>query len=199
MVFRKLLGVLVFCSAVSSFGQTIPQGKVGGIPLTVGAGFSYFSSDWNRSPLGKGGWIGGPAVWADITFYKAPGALAGIGIELLGRNLEWAQSGSDPKLRQTTGQGGIIYKWRRFAHVQPYGKLMAGYGGIWYTTTIPTYSHDTRTVVAESLGVDFIPGSNVIIRADFENQNWNNLMDFHSLTPRGFTVSLAYDLKRHPR
>jgi Outer membrane protein beta-barrel domain len=199
MVFRKLLGVLVLCLAVSSYGQTIPQGKVGGIPVTLGAGFSYFDSDWNRSPLGKGGWIGGYTLWADYTFYNAPGALAGIGVEILGRDLNFARSGSDPKLRQTTGQGGIIYKFRHWAHVQPYGKLMAGYGGMSFTSTLPDYSHDTRTVVAEALGVDFIPGSNLIIRADYENQNWANFMDFHSLTPRGFTISVGYDFKRHPQ
>jgi hypothetical protein len=198
MVFRKLLGVLVLCLAVSSYGQTIPQGKVGGVPLTFGAGFSYFDSDWNRSPLGKGGWIGGYTLWGDYTFYRAPGALAGIGVEILGRDLNFARSGSDPVLRETTGQGGIIYKFRHWAHVQPYGKLMAGFGGIVFTTTDPFYHHDTRTVVAESLGVDFIPGSNFIIRADYENQNWANLMDNHSLTPRGFTISVAYDLKHHP-
>jgi hypothetical protein len=199
MVLKKLLVILVLCLAVSSYGQTVPQGKVGGVPLTFGVGFSYFDSDWNRSPLGPGGWIAGPTVWGDYTFYKAPGALAGIGLEVLGRNLDWARTGSDPVLRQTTGEGGVIYKWRHWAHVQPYGKLMAGYGGIWFTTTDPFYHHDTRTVIAEALGTDFIVGTNVIVRADFENQNWNNLMDFHSLTPRGFTISVGYDLKRHPQ
>ena len=62
----------------------------------------------------------------------------------------------------------------------------------------PYYPHDTRTVVAEALGVDFIPGSNFIIRADYENQNWANLFNNHSLTPRGFTISVGYDFKRHP-
>ena len=50
-----------------------------------------------------------------------------------------------------------------------------------------------------AVGVDFIPGSNLIIRADYENQNWANFMDFHSLTPRGFTISVGYDFKRHPQ
>ena len=199
MVFRKLLGVLVFCSAVSAFGQTIPQGSFGGVPVTLGVGYSYFSSDWNSSPLGKGGWIGGPMVWGNFTFYRAPSVLAGIGIEVQGRNLNYGRTGSDPVLRQTTGLGGVIYKWRRFPHVQPYGKILGGFGGIWFTTTDPYYHHDTRTVVAQALGVDFILGTNVIIRADFENQNWSDLMGYHSLTPRGVTFSVAYDFKQHPR
>lgn len=198
MVFRKLLGVLVLCLAVSSYGQTIPPGSAGGIPVTLGAGFSYFDSDWNSSPLGAGGWIAGYTIWGDYTFYRAPGALAGIGVEVLGRDLNFARTGTDPALRQRTGEGGIIYKVRHWSHVQPYGKLMAGYGSINFTTGNPDYHHDTRTVIAEALGVDFIPGSNFIIRADYENQNWANLFHYHSLTPRGFTISVGWDLKHHP-
>jgi hypothetical protein len=198
MVLRKLLGVLVLCLAISSYGQTIPPGSVGGIPVTLGAGFSYFSSDYNAGSYGDGGNLGGYTLWGDYTFYRAPGALAGIGVELLGHNLDCCRSGTIPNMRETTGEGGVIYKWRRWAHVQPYGKLMAGYGGIWFSGSDPYYHHDTRTVIAEALGVDFIPGSNFIVRADYENQNWNNFARNHSLTPRGFTISVAWDFKHHP-
>lgn len=198
MILRMLLGVLVLCLTVPSYGQTIPQGTAGGIPVTLGGGFSYFSSDYHGGPGFEGGNLGGYTLWGDYSFYRAPGALAGIGIEVLGRDLNFARSGEIPTLRQVTGEGGVIYKWRHWAHVQPYGKVLGGYGGFWFAGTgDPNYTHDTRTVIAQALGIDFIPRSNFIIRVDFENQNWNNFARHHSLTPRGFTIGVAYDFKNH--
>lgn len=203
MVLRKLLcvQVLLFAAVPIAFGQAAPQAVTGGIPLTIGAGYSIFNSDWHRAPGHPGtNWISGYTLWADWSFYNAPGALRGIGIEIEGRDLNFGRSsGADPRLRQVVGAGGVIYKWRRYRVVQPYGKLLAGYGGMNMTTTIPTYTHDTRTVIAEALGVDFVFHDQLIIRADFENQNWSDWMEYHSLTPRGFTASVAYDFKRHPR
>lgn len=190
MVSRKLLGILVLFAAVPVFSQTAPQAVQGGIPVTIGAGYSNFNSDWSDR-------ISGYTVWGDWTFYNAPGALRGIAVEVMGRDLNFDRTGGDPKLRQRTGEGGIVYAWRHFKHVQPYGKLLAGYGSINFTTTDPNYSHDTRTVTAEGFGANFIFHNNIIIRADFETQQWPNLMRHHSLTPTGVTIGLAYDFKRH--
>jgi Outer membrane protein beta-barrel domain len=193
MIFRKLLGVLVLCAAASAaFGQVAPGAKVGGIPLEVGAGFSDFASDWSGRLLGY-------TIWADWTFYNAPGALSGIGIEVLGRQLIIQQNTLDPKLMQATGEGGVIYKWRRIPVFHPYGKLLAGYGGMNFSTPDPNYSHDTRTVVAEGFGADFAFHDHFLVRADFENQGWANFFRHHSLTPHGFTVGIGWDFKSHPR
>jgi opacity protein-like surface antigen len=202
MVLRKLLGVLaVFFAAPIAFGQAAPQAQLGGIPLTLGAGYSYFDSDWYRAP-GHGGSnnIMGYTLWGEWTFYKAPGALAGIAIEIEGRDLNFGRSsGADPRLRQVVGSGGVLYKWRHFRIFQPYGKVLGGYGGMNMTTTVPGFVHDTRTVVTVGAGADFVFHDNFIVRADFENQNWPQWQSFHSLTPRGLTVGIAYDFKHHPR
>jgi Outer membrane protein beta-barrel domain len=190
MVLRKLLLGVISFAAVPALCQTVPQGTQGGIPLTVGAGYSNFYSDWSER-------ISGYTIWGDYTLYNAPGALKGIAIEVLGRDLNYDRTGLDPKLRMRTGEGGLLYAWRRYRHVQPYGKLLAGYGSINFTTSDPNYSHDTRTVLAEGAGVNFILHNNFVIRADFENQGWPNLFRHHSLTPRGFTIGVAYDFKRH--
>ncbi len=189
MVFRKLLGV-VFLAAVPVLCQTVPQGVKGGIPLTVGAGYSNFNSDWSDR-------ISGYTLWADWTFYNAPAALHGIAVEVLGRDLNFDRTGHDPVLRQRTGEGGLVYAWRHFRHFRPYGKLLAGYGSINFTTTDPYYHHDTRTVLAQGFGADFVIHDNLIVRADFETQQWPNLMRNHSLTPTGVTIGVAYDFKRH--
>lgn len=189
MVSKKLLGVLVLLAVAPLYCQTAPQGVEGGIPLTIGAGYSNFNSDWS-------GRISGYTIWGDWTFYNAPGALRGIAVEVMGRDLNFGRDGWDPLLRQRTGEGGIVYAWRHFQHFQPYGKLLAGFGSINFSAS-PVYHHDTRTVTAEGFGANFIFHNNVIIRADFETQQWPNLMRHHSLTPTGVTVGLAYDFKRH--
>jgi Outer membrane protein beta-barrel domain len=208
MVLRKLLGVLVLLSSAVplSFGQAAPQAIRGGIPLDLGAGYSYFNSDWHRGRTptlvdypGKN-WIMGYTLWADWSFYKAPGLLQGIGIEIQGRDLNFGRSSTaDPNLRQVVGEGGVIYKWRRWRIVRPYGKILAGYGGMNMTTSDPNYTHDTRTVVSEALGADFVFHDHFIVRADFENQNWSDWMANHSLTPRGITVGIAWDFKQPAR
>jgi hypothetical protein len=190
MVLRKVLLGVAFLVAVPVFSQTVPQGKTGGIPITIGAGYSNFNSDWSDR-------ISGYTIWGDWTFYNAPSVLRGIAVEVSGRDLNFNRTGDDPLLRQRTGLGGIVWAWRRFQHVQPYGKLFAGYGSINFTTTDPYYHHDTRTVTAEGFGANFIFHNNLIVRADFETQQWPNLMRHHSLTPTGVTIGLAYDFKRH--
>jgi hypothetical protein len=199
MFSRKLLGVLVLCAAVPALCQVTPAARKGGIPVTIGAGYSNFDSDWNGPPYSPvhGGWISGYTLWGDWTFYQAPALLQGIAIEVEGRDLNFGSTGNDPVLRQRTGEGGVLYAWRHFEHVHPYGKIFAGYGGMTFTSGNPYYHHDTRTVIAEGLGVDFIVHQNVVLRVDFENQNWSDFRAYHSLTPRGFTFGIGYDFKRH--
>ena len=196
MVFRKLLLGVVLAATVPAFSQTLPHATRGGIPLTVGAGYSNFNPDW--SGLGtNSGRLSGYTIWADWAFYRAPGALSGIAVEAFGRNLNFNRTGDDPKIQEIVGGGGVLYAWRHFRHVQPYGKLLFGYGGINMTTTDPNYTHDTRTVAAQGLGVNFIFHDHLVIRADYETQQWPDFMRHHSLTPGGVTIGLAYDFKSH--
>ncbi len=189
MVLKKCLLGVVFLVAVPVFCQTLPSGERGGIPLTIGAGYSNFNSDWS-------GRISGYTVWADWAFYRAPGALKGVAIEAFGRDLNFDRTGLDPLLRQVVGGGGVLWAWRHYRVVQPYGKLLAGYGGINFTTTNPFYTHDTRTVLAQGLGVNFNL-HHMVVRADYETQQWPNLFRNHSLTPGGVTVGVAYDFEHH--
>ncbi len=190
MVLKKSLLCVVLLVAVPAFCQTLPSGERGGIPLTLGAGYSNFNPDW------RGGRISGYTLWADWAFYHAPGAIKGIAVEAFGRDLNFNNTGPDPLLRQVVGGGGILWAWRRNPVFQPYGKLLAGYGGVNFTSGNPLYTHDTRTVMAQGFGLN-VNLHHMVIRADFETQQWPNVHGHHSMTPSGVTIGVGYDFKQH--
>jgi len=68
---------------------------------------------------------------------------------------------------------------------------MYGYASIDFPP-FGSYSHDTRTIKAAGVGVQYRVWSSVSARVDYEYQWWPNLANDHP-RPNGFTFGLAYD------
>jgi len=193
MSLKILLAALVVSAAIPACAQVTPEATAGGMPLTVGAGFSNYYTDWN-------GYLSGPTLWADWNLYQLPSHLRGLGIEVEGRDLNYVRTGGVPNLRMDTIGGGPIYNIRPLFHrkVQPYAKYLAEFGSIDFTVQgFPNYHHDTRTAQAPGGGVTVRAFQNVLVRADYEYQFWPDLGHGNDLNPRGFTVGVAYDFRAH--
>ncbi|MGA9425696.1 MAG: hypothetical protein WBV33_11520, partial [Terracidiphilus sp.] len=114
-------------------------------------------------------------------------------LEVEARDISLNHSSSQPSnFRQDTVGGGIIYSWPHYARLRPYGKFLMSYGSIDFLTPLfPTYTHDTRTVLAPGLGFDYRVYGPLLVRVDYEYQFWQQLFS-GTLEPQGFTVGAAY-------
>jgi opacity protein-like surface antigen len=191
--YRKMfLAAGLFASAlIPAVSQVVPGGEGGGLPLTVGVGYSNYHTDWS-------GRLGGPMLWADWYFFNAPSLLRGIGIEVEGRDLNFGRTGADPKLRMDTAAGGPIYRWRHYRRVHPYAKFLMGLGSIDFSPINGNalgYTHDTRTIFAPAVGLDYHVYQNLWVRGNYEYQFWPHFFNDHALNPNGFTISAAYDFR----
>ena len=183
---KALLVVLLVSTAIPAFSQIAPAATEGGLPLTVGVGYSNYYTDWS-------GRLSGPMLWADWNFYRGPSLLHGFGIEVEARDLNYGRTGGDPTLRMDTAGGGPIYTWRHYRKFRPYGKFLIGYGSIDFNIGVPNYKHDSRTVYAPAGGLEYRVARNVWVRGNYEYQIWTDFFNHHALNPQGFTVGAAYD------
>ena len=189
MYWKVLLAAFIVSASTACFSQVVAPAESRSLPLSVGVGYSNFQSDFN-------GRISGIAVWADWSFYRAPAHLRGLGIEAIGRDLNFGRTGTVPNLRFDTIAGGPIYTFRHYRRFHPYGKFLLGFGSIDFVTTDPNYSHDTRQFYDPAGGVDYRLTRSIWLRGDYEYQFWPDLFHDHTLNPRGFTVGASYDFYR---
>lgn len=192
-LFPKLtLAGLFSVAIISGFSQAAPSATQGGIPLVVGAGFSNYDVDFSNFRLS------GPSLWIDWAYYGPLQRLHGFGIEAEGRDLSLGKPAGYPgNLRQATALGGVIYKWRDFHHVHPYGKFLLGFGKMEFagTASDPYYTNDSRTVYSPGLGLEYRVYRNVLLRADYEYQIWPQFFGPGSRNPQGFTIGASYDFR----
>jgi opacity protein-like surface antigen len=180
---------LLAAAAVPALSQVVAEANEGGIPLSIGVGYSNFASDWS-------GRLAGPTLWIDWNPYGGPSFLRGFGIEAEGRDLNYERTGGVGNLRQDTAEGGLLYTWRRHRNFHPYGKFLVGYGSIDFTLhNDPYYHHDSRTLLAPGGGVEFRAWRNVWVRGDYEYQFWRDFFNHHALNPQGPTIGISYDIK----
>ncbi len=205
MVFRHLirlsLTALFVSAALPGISQVAPAATQRSLPLEIGGGLSYFSTHAaNSNPTidytAFDGRLLGPAAWADWTLRRIPRRLYGLGIEAEGRHLAWANSGTDSRLREDTGEGGIIYKWHHYHNFHPYGKMLVGFGSVDFNNGYPYIQngdHDTRIFYCPGGGADFHITRDLWVRGDFEYEFWT---DFGraTLEPKGFTIGVSYDM-----
>jgi hypothetical protein len=189
MYWKVLLAAFIVGASTLSFSQVVAPGESHGLPLSVGAGYSNFQSDFN-------GRISGIAVWADWIFYRAPFHLRGLGIEAVGRDLNFGRTGTVPNLRYDTIAGGPIYTFLHFRRFHPYGKFLFGFGSIDFSRLGPTYSHTTSRFYDPAGGLDYRLTRTIVLRGDYEYQFWPNSFHNHYLNPRGFTIGASYDFYR---
>jgi opacity protein-like surface antigen len=218
MIFRRmpglLLAALLLTTAVPVFAQVAPAGQEGGLPISVGAGFSVYNLDWGLNPSGYPRYMEGVNVWADYHFTNLPlpHVLQGFGIQIEGSDISWGLPASlsnqvlhdtGENQRHDTAEGGPTYTWRKYRNFHPYGKFLYGFGSIDFPNLAPdspaTYRHDTRTMYSGGAGLDYRVGRNIWIRADYEYQFWPDLFGRpHALNPNGISVGAVYDF-RHLR
>ncbi|HUH62680.1 MAG TPA: porin family protein [Terracidiphilus sp.] len=188
MRLKFVVAGLFLVLAIPTFPQAAPSATQGGLPITFGAAVSTFHTDFSR-------YESGPTVWLDWNFYRGPRFLQGLSIEAEARDLNYDRTGDNPKLRQTTAGGGLLYHWQRWERIRPYGKALLGFGSISFTPRPgSTYSHDTRTVFAPGGGGDFRVWRGLTVRADYEYQFWPDWKNNHAMNPQGLTVGASYDL-----
>lgn len=193
LVFAALLltGFRPACS------QVIPAATQGGLPLTVGVGFSdYYTEIYSQR-------FKGTTVWADWNFQRVPWFLRGIGVEAEARYLNFGQPAGSSWTFATAG-GGPIYTWRHYRKLHPYGKFLIDYGTQNHISSplLPSwYKHDQWTALAPGGGVDYRAWRNISVRADYEYQFWRvEWFNNHFLNPQGVTVGASYDfMTRHNR
>lgn len=186
-----VLPVVLFAAATAS-AQVAPAYQSQGIPLTVGLGPSSYDVDW-----GHGRMYGG-TVWVDWYPIQLPKALAGLGVEFEARDISLHNVGFGQKnVRQDTAGGGGIYTWRRFENFRPDFKFLVEDGSVDFTSPSPTYSHDTRFLLAPGGGFQYRIYHQLWARADYEYQIWEGALLGNKLNPQGFTVGVQYDFA-HP-
>jgi hypothetical protein len=197
-----ILTVSLLFAALPAHSQTVaPYQGQKTIPIVLGFGPSGYNPDW-----GHGAMYGG-SVWADWFPRSLPRSLDGLGVEVEARDIslnkhpnpgqaDLARSGQENTKEDTLG-GGAIYSWRFFHNFHPYVKGIFSQGSIDFISSSPTYSHDTRLVMAPGGGFEYRIYRPLWARVDYEYQIWGKLLGSNVLTPEGITVGVSYDLS-HP-
>jgi hypothetical protein len=196
-----ILTVSLLFAAGPAFSQTTaPYQAKGGIPIVIGGGPSAFNPDWGH------GIMYGGSVWVDWYPRNLPHSLSGLGVEVEARDISLdrhpepnqpPRSGQANTKEDTVG-GGPIYTWRHFRNFHPYLKGIFSQGSIDFISPSPTYSHDTRLVMAGGGGFEYRVYRPIWVRADYEYQSWGKLFANNDvLTPEGLTVGISYDFS-HP-
>jgi opacity protein-like surface antigen len=190
------LALFSLCAAHPALAQAVPSATKTEPPFAIGAGFSGYNPDWKHGHL-----LGG-TLWIDYIPSRVPSFLQGIGMEVAARDLNYGRSASQPNLREDLAEAGVIYSWRRYRNLRPYGKFMMGFGNTDYRT-IWGRGHDSRTTTAMGGGVEFRAARCVWVRADYEYQSWpdffkhpKNTPPAGELNPQGVTVGVLYHFNR---
>ena len=162
-------------------------------PITLGGGLSNFNVDWDKSRMQ------GITLWAEWRFTFLPAAMAGLGLEAEGRNIDYNRPVTVPaNFRERTLLFGPMYTMGQFRHVQPYFKVLEGMGNIdTYAPAhgkVPATTHDSQVVGAPGLGLKLRLTSHIWARIEYEYQAWPNAFG-KTLDPQGFTVGAGYEFR----
>jgi len=188
---KFVLAALLIAAACPVFAQVVPAATEGGLPLSVGVGFSGYNPDI------KSGIMYGGTLWIDYQPVQVPRFLDGIGLEVEARDISLDHSKfQPPNLREDFAGGGVSYTWRHFRNIRPYAKVIWGYGNADYELKNLMPHHDSRTVTSPGGGVEFRAFRRVWARADYEFQIWPDFFQSNGmagfLDPQGITVGASY-------
>ena len=190
-IFVSLLFLFLMGLASRLEAQVTYSAREGRTPLSVGFGVADFSDDWgNRNPRQVG-----LTLWIDWRLPHMPRHLQGLGLEVEGRDVNYATPSYLPGHRMDTGLGGPMYEFRRDRRVRPFVKYLIGMGSIDFPNGT-NYQHDTRVVLAPGGGADVRLLGRLSARGEYEYQYWRHIFGPHDLTPQGFTFGVVYDLGR---
>jgi opacity protein-like surface antigen len=183
-----LFAVLLLVFGKTGDSQVVPQANAGnGRGFNVGAGLSSYDVDW-----GHGRMVGG-TIWGDWYPKMLTGRLDGLALEVELRDISLDRGTHPSNFRQDTATGGVLYSWPHYNRFRPYGKFLIGLGSIdFMVPAVPNYTHDTRTIFAPGLGIDYRAFGPMWLRVDYEYQDWPQLFG-GTLNPQGFTFGATYD------
>ena len=188
LAYRLTLAAVLAVATLPASAQVAPAAEMGGIPLAVGGGYSSYDVDWGH------GRMGGGTVWLDWRLFSATPSLRGLSVEAEARDISLGGSSTQPNLRQDTIGAGILYAWPHFHNFRPYAKLVGGLGSEDFNVNLPHYHHDTRTMFAPGVGIDYRIAGHIWARADYEYQLWQPLLSLTKTpNPQGFTGGILYD------
>jgi opacity protein-like surface antigen len=191
--FALSLALLLVCAASSALAQAVPAATKTEPPWAIGVGVSGYNLDWAQSNLYGG------TLWIDYMPNRIPPFLHGLGVELEARDLNYGRPSSQPNLREDVAGGGLIYSWRRYRNLRPYGKLLVGYGNLDYG--VRGRYHDSRNLTTIGGGVEFRVARCVWARADYEYLFWPDMVfknnkPIAGINPQGFTAGVLYHFNR---
>jgi hypothetical protein len=190
----KLIPIALFVvAAFPIHSQVVPAGTQSGlpVPIVVGGGVSYFSVGYP-----PGGEMLGVSAWADwFLLNRLSGRFQGLGIAAEGHEIAIAHPSVFSRMKEQVGEGGAIYSWTRTRNFHPYGKFLAGIGGIYFPPQ-GAYTHDTRTVYSPGGGIDYRLAHHILVRGDYEYQIWHHFPQTgQTMHPNGFTLGASYDFR----
>lgn len=143
----------------------------------------------------------GGALWIDFPPPFLPPLLQGISLEAEGRDLSLHRAPNQPSnLREDIASGGVLYTWKRYYRVRPYGKFLMGYGNTDYmgkgVGDTLVRIHQSRTVTTMGGGVELEAVRHVWARVDYGYQFWPDFFKAThpagELNPQGFTFGVSY-------
>jgi len=204
---KVFFAALFLFVAAPLFSQVKPSGYEGKFPLVVGAGLADYRLDWGFDYYGHRRTMFGETGWIDWNFYSLPRKLNGLGVELEVQDLSWggpkelttSYPGNNASMRHDTAAAGVIYTWRHWNRINPYGKFLPGFGSMDFPSNAvrpdgTPYTHDTRTIYAVGGGANFVEWKRVAIRAEYEYQFWPHFLGHpNPLNPSGVTVGATYN------
>jgi hypothetical protein len=198
LILKLTLLALVATAASQMLAQVVPPISESGVPVKVGGGFSNFDVDWAHTRMD------GYTLWVDARPPYLPRILDGLNVEIEGRDIRWHPGDKPAGYRQVVGSGGVMYEWRHFRNFRPYAKGLIGFGSIYFGQCLDLcdtkpYTHDTRTVYAPGIGLEYRVFRSIWARADWEYQFWPQLTGNTYLNPQGFTFGAQYDFSRRDR
>jgi opacity protein-like surface antigen len=159
LIFVPVVALFFVLAAIPGRAQVASAAYQGKWNFAVGGGLSDYSIDWgyDRKMLGI-------TAWGDYHLPKMPPVLKGLSLEAEVRDINYHRPSSLPRMRQDTYMVGALYSWRKYDRVRPYGKFLIGIGSIDFGVPNSGYTHDTRTVTAPGVGVDFRVWNKVSVR-----------------------------------
>jgi len=197
---KLVLAALIFLLASPVFAQVAPAARIGGLPLGVGVGLTDFDTDYYKPNIPY--WSGrmtGISAWADYSI------LHGIGVEVEGTSIfagnpkPVARPGQvlyGSSLKESTVQGGIIYKYRTVFKVRPFVKALGGIGQINFPSLNYFYTEETSGLYSIGGGIEYRAWNTIFLRGEYQYESWKGFRSgSQPLNPNGFTIGATYYLR----
>ncbi len=184
MLKRWLVFVLVAAASVGARAQVV--GAVKGLPpkITLGGTLSGFNPDYTLERLY------GLGAYADVVPYRTTHFDIGLEGELQVLNLHQIVH-----VHEFTTSIGPIVSLNAGHGLQPFAKVMYGYGNFYYpyfTAVRPKFYQDSYGIWVFGGGLDYKLTDRVTLRGAYEYQDWTHFRGAKTLNPNGPMIGVSY-------